>query len=404
MASATLMTRKDGSRYYRIRYTKSKETEYQMIWDIPKGYTSPTKIQAELKRVVVQFEQDCNAGKILTKKQKKELERKQAEEDAKIQTVRQYAERVFMPGITIRSSENTRSSYQTALNKHILPVIGNRKITEVTAADINALLLNYQSDGAAVASVVKVYTIIQGLFKSAYMDDTIDRNIMDKVPRPRSRKDELISEEPEHFTAEETKYIFACLNSEPLKWQCYISLLMDTGMRRGEACGLQWDCVDLEGQTVRVKRTLNYTPGKGTYCDTPKSKQVRTIPIHESVCELLRQLLAEQKELYLLSGRNKDYAPKWVFTQDKTAEPMHPQSPTRYFSKFEERYGVEHFHPHKLRHTYASLGITNGADIASVAENLGHSDKAVTLRLYTHADEESKRKASDIVYKAINGN
>ena len=63
--------------------------------------------------------------------------------------------------------------------------------------------------------------------------------------------------------------------------------------------------------------------------------------------------------------------------------------------------GVQDLHPHKLRHSFASIAITNGADIASVSEKLGHTDKAVTLRMYTHADQESIRRASQIFRNAI---
>lgn len=80
---------------------------------------------------------------------------------------------------------------------------------------------------------------------------------------------------------------------------------------------------------------------------------------------------------------------------------MNPQTPTRYFKRFSQRYGIEDFHPHKLRHTFASIAITNGADVASVSEKLGHSDKAVTLRMYTHADQESIKRAGDIFRKAL---
>ena len=80
---------------------------------------------------------------------------------------------------------------------------------------------------------------------------------------------------------------------------------------------------------------------------------------------------------------------------------MHPQSPTRYLRKFSERYQIEDLHPHKLRHSFASVAITNGADIASVSEKLGHSDKAVTLRMYTHADQESMKRASNIFRNAL---
>ena len=91
----------------------------------------------------------------------------------------------------------------------------------------------------------------------------------------------------------------------------------------------------------------------------------------------------------------------YVFTQEASPEPMHPQSPTRYLKKFSERYGILDLHPHKLRHTFASVAITSGADVASVSEALGHSDKAVTLRMYTHADQESISKAAQIFREAI---
>ena len=78
-----------------------------------------------------------------------------------------------------------------------------------------------------------------------------------------------------------------------------------------------------------------------------------------------------------------------------------PQSPARYLQNFAKKYGVQDLHPHKLRHSFASIAITNGADIASVSEKLGHTDKAVTLRMYAHADQESIKRASQIFQDAI---
>ena len=69
--------------------------------------------------------------------------------------------------------------------------------------------------------------------------------------------------------------------------------------------------------------------------------------------------------------------------------------------KLSAKCGVPDLHPHKLRHTFASIAITNGADVASVSEKLGHSDKAITLRMYTHADQESIRRASQIFRDAL---
>lgn len=198
--------------------------------------------------------------------------------------------------------------------------------------------------------------------------------------------------EAESYTAGELKYILDCLEHEPLKWRAYMSLLIDTGLRRGEACGLKWECVDLDDGKLTIAGNLCYTPTKGVYLDTPKSGKSRTVDIAPGVAVLLRQLRQEQAA----SGLSP-----FVFNQEGSPEPMHPQSPTRYMKKFAARYGVADLHPHKLRHSFASVAITNGADVASVSEKLGHADKSTTLRMYTHADEESVKRAGDIFRQAL---
>ena len=194
------------------------------------------------------------------------------------------------------------------------------------------------------------------------------------------------------YTLEELRYILKCLDNEPLKWQTYINLLADTGMRRGEASGLMWSDIDFKEGIITIKRNLQFSPGKGIYTTTPKNGKMRTVDVGDKVLRLLMMLRQEQSEKCIS---------KYVFTQEGLAEPMHPTSPTHYFKVFSKKYEVEDFHPHKLRHTMASLAITNGADVVSVSARLGHSDSAVTLRMYAHANEESKRRAGDIFRNAI---
>ena len=116
------------------------------------------------------------------------------------------------------------------------------------------------------------------------------------------------------------------------------------------------------------------------------------VDVGPDVLALLKHLREEQAQSCIS---------KWCFTQEGTAEPMHPQSPTRYFQKFGKRYNVKDFHPHKLRHSSASIAIVHGADVVSVSERLGHSDTAVTLRMYAHANEESIRRAGQTVRDAL---
>jgi len=329
---------------------------------------------------------------VVSRAEQKECDLQQKREAAKVQTLRQYGETVFMPAKSVTMSENGRCAYQGNLNHWVYPALGDIKMPDITPANISALLLSMQSEGRAHATCVKVYTILHSLFKMAYMSDVVMINPMDKVERPKPRKGELKDRDVEAYTTEEVQRIFAALENEPLKWRVLLRLLIDTGIRRGECCGLQWKDIDFQASAITICGNLCYTPQKGIYLDTPKSGKVRTIDVDPEIIGLLRQLRLEQTS-HTISP--------YVFTQQNSPEPMHPQSPARYMKKFSERYNVPGLHPHKLRHTFASIAITNGADVASVSEKLGHSDKAVTLRMYTHADQESMRRASQIFRDAL---
>ncbi len=393
MASIKEMETKDGKRFFLIRVSRGMgHSPYQKRWYWPDGWARRTA-EREVKKAAAEFERACAAGEVLNRDQAKEKAAHEAAEAEKLRTVRQYANGVFMPMKETVLTENSRSTYQMFLDRHILPVIGDMLLVDVTPAIIQKLLLDFQRSGKAHATAVKLYNILNGLFSMAFMDDSIPLSPMLKVKRPTSRKDEAPPEEgSKAMTIQELRSALSCIKQEPLKWQAYINLAADTGARRGELCGLQWTDIDWKAGTMTIRRNLQYTPQKGIYVATPKNGKTRFVDIGPETLTLLRQLRAEQSASCMS---------KWVFTQDGTPEPMHPQTPTRYFRTIGKRYGIEDFHPHKLRHTSASIAITNGADVVSVSERLGHSDTAVTLRMYAHANEESIRRAGQIVRDAL---
>lgn len=403
MPSTRKMTTKSGKVFYEISVSRGRgKSRLTRRWYAPEGW-SKKAIERELAAVSAEFERQCDAGEAISRAEQHEKDAReaaeaaakaaqQAAEAAKILTLRQYGERVFMPAKAVTMSENGRSSYQNCLDRRIYPVLGDMKMPEITPAQISALLLDIQAQGKAHATVIKTYTILHTLFKMAYLGDMIDRNPMDKVERPKPRKDEVKASEPAAYTAEEVKRLLATLKDEPLKWQALIRLLIDTGIRRGECCALKWQNVNFKTGEIRIAGNLCYTAAKGVYLDTPKSGRVRVVYASDDTMALLRQLRIEQA---------KKAVSAFVFTKEGCPEPMHPQSPTRYLKKLSDRSGIPDLHPHKLRHTFASIAITNGADVASVSEVLGHSDKAVTLRMYTHADQESMKRAAAITQEAI---
>ena len=392
MASTRKRTTKDGQIFYEIRVSRGRGKSYLTTrWYPPEGWGQKA-IERTLAKEASEFERRCREGEVVSRAEQKESDLRQKREATKIQTLRQYGEAVFMPAKGVTMSENGRCAYQGNLNHWIYPALGNLKMPDITPANISALLLSMQSDGKAHATCVKVYTILHSLFKMAYMADVISANPMDKVERPKPRKGEIKDKDVEAYTIDEVQRIFNALEHEPLKWRTLMRLLIDTGIRRGECCGLQWKDIDSRARTITIRGNLCYTPQKGIYLDTPKSGKVRTIDVDPEIIGLLQQLRLEQAGHAIST---------YVFTQQDSPEPMHPQSPARYMQKFSKKYDVPGLHPHKLRHTFASIAIINGADIASVSEKLGHSDKAVTLRMYTHADQESIKRASQIFRDAL---
>lgn len=396
MASVTKKETKSGKLYYEIRCHVSREKgTITRRWYVPDGW-SEKAIQRELAKISAQLDRQCKDGEIVSRAERKaqeaEAQRLAEIEAAKIVTLRQYCERVFMPALAVTAAENTRSGFQSCLDLRIYPALGNCPMRDISAAQINSFLLNLQASGLSHATVVKYYTLLNLIFKSAYMDDTIEITPMLKVQRPKPTKAEGKKTEVEAYTATELQYILACLDREPLKWQAYMQLLIDTGIRRGECCALQWSDIDFASGTVTISRSAGYTAQAGIYTTTPKNGKKRSFDISDDVIHLLRKLRSEQAQKAVS---------KWVFTQDGTAEMMHPQSPDRFMQNFAKRNGIDHLHPHKLRHSFASVAITSGADIASVSEKLGHSDKAVTLRLYTHADAESIKRAGNVFRNAL---
>lgn len=423
MASTRLLKAKDGRPYYEIRCHKRGRGEKTMRWYVPEGW-SKRAIEQELPRQVAAFEQKFLNGEVLTrteeadKRAAEEAERAAAEaERAKLKTFRQYAEGVFLPAKAVEVSENTKASYKSNLELYAFQTLGDVLLTEISPAMITNLLLDHLKNHSH-ASTIKLYNILNGLFEMAFLDDSIQISPMLKVKRPKLPKDEKGNDETlKALDANGLSKVYSCVANEPTKWQVFIALAADTGCRRGELCALAWNDINMEDGMITIRRNLQYTPGKGVYFTTPKSGKTRQVDIGEDTVALLRRWKKEQTKICVCKyvfNPEKSNQYKHMKEEDKKTHkkkgrkplpiepmPMSPQSPTRYFKIFGDRYGIPDFHPHLLRHTSASVAITNGADVASVSARLGHADPSTTMRMYTHANEESIRRAGQVVRDAL---
>jgi len=143
-------------------------------------------------------------------------------------------------------------------------------------------------------------------------------------------------------------------------------LLARTGMRVGEALGLQWGDIDFAGRFIEVKRS--WTKGRIT---TPKGGKKRAVDMSLQLTEVLKfytQALTSENLFTNLFGNLIDLD-NWR---------------RRVFQKALKKADLRKVRIHDLRHTYATLRISKGDNIADVSKQLGHHSVKLTMDVYYH--------------------
>jgi integrase len=159
-------------------------------------------------------------------------------------------------------------------------------------------------------------------------------------------------------------------------------LLLVSGLRRGELCGLQ--CGDLEPLqgTLTVRRQLVVEdPGSRVRVKPPKSHNgVRTLVLDPVTLDLLGPLTAGPPSRYMFAGR--------------TGRPIRPNNLTDRFNQLAVAAQVRPIGPHQIRHLIASSLLDAGYGVHEVAERLGH-DPATLMRYYTRVSAARRLQATD---------
>lgn len=159
-----------------------------------------------------------------------------------------------------------------------------------------------------------------------------------------------------------------------------INRLIATGARRGEIMGLYWEHVDWENHRLYLCENRVYTPQSDAISTTLKTGKNRYVFVAPSVMDLLARWQAEQDKFFQFLG----ITPSGYVMTAENEQPMHPDSPTDWLAKFVMRHGLPPIHPHKFRHTKASLLISEVVDILTILKQLGYAKVSTALDIYSH--------------------
>ena len=179
------------------------------------------------------------------------------------------------------------------------------------------------------------------------------------------------------------------------------AVAIGVGLRRGEALGLRWIDVDLDGGTLRVEQSVQRVDGKLRFAPPKTARSRRTIPLPSVCVAALRVHRAVQNAERLGAGLAwHDFG--LVFTTS-IGTPIEPRNLNRSFDALCARAGIRRVRVHDLRHTCASLLLAQGVAPRVVMEILGHSQLAVTMNIYSHVLPAVEREAADRMNAALSG-
>jgi integrase len=225
----------------------------------------------------------------------------------------------------------------------------------------------------------------------------------------RARKWKLISHNPakdasapspqrvrvKNFDAGQVEKLLAAARRDPETY-AITALFLACGLRRSELLGLAWDCVDLDGAILTIRRTVVEVGHAAVLREHTKTDgSERTIAIPAALVDLLREQKTRVQATALKWGKGYRRGPLFVFP-GLAGEPMSPQGLTLRMRQVMRRARVEGLSPcHAWRHTSATALIHAGQNIKTVQTRLGHSTPAITMALYVHPAEEADRSAAE---------
>ena len=221
-------------------------------------------------------------------------------------------------------------------------------------------------------------------------------NPCSRVVLPKNKRKEAV-----YLDEEQATQLLHALENESVQHQVIVKLLLFTGMRRGELCGLEWKDIDFERAVISVRRSSLYLSGKGVFEDETKNEtSERCMKVSDDVIAMLRIWRAEQAKERLRLGDQWQNSDR-LFTAWNGA-PIRPDVITAWFHKFVTKNGLPPIHIHSLRHTNATLLIAAGTNLTTVAARLGHANTTTTSKIYAHAirsaDEAAAEALQDILH------
>jgi integrase len=258
---------------------------------------------------------------------------------------------------------------------YIIADLGKVWLDKLTPQQVQAFYTRELEKGLSSKVVHEIHGVLHLALKNAVRWGMVSRNVCDLVSPPR-----IVSREVVPLSVDQARGLMKHLRGH--RFEVLLTMAVVTGMRRGELLALRWADIDFDRQRLRVLHSVNFLAGYGYVEGKPKTAAgKRGINLPAFLIEMLQQHRAQQAALQETTEYWEDH--DLVFP-NLSGGYLHPNHLGEAFRKLLQDAGLPPLRFHDLRHSAATILLAQGVNIKVIQELLGHSDIAITLRVYGH--------------------
>ena len=301
----------------------------------------------------------------------------------------------------------TYARYLGILNTRILPYFSKFKLDKIKPTDIMKFYDMLENDTQirrlknnkgerltkplSQKTILEHHRLLRAMLHKAVYWQLIVNNPAERVQPPKARKPKR-----KYYDDEQCKILLENLETQEIKYKVAIIITIFTGVRLGELMGLEWSDIDLKNGIININKSSQYLSEKGVFTKAPKTESsIRDVAIPDFIVSLLEEYKLWYDEQKSIVGDFWHESNK-LFVQDD-GKPIHPSTISKWFEQFVKKIGLPVINFHGLRHTNATLLISQQVDVATVSARLGHAQITTTYNFYVHPLKSHDRTAGNVL-------
>jgi integrase len=304
-------------------------------------------------------------------------------------TVGEWVERWLRDDVKPNLSANTYAQYETMWRVHAAPFLSSTSLQKVDVPHVERLYTTLRERGVSSAVLQRVAAVMSRAIEVAIRRRKyFNGNPFAIVEKPKHRYKEARVLD----VAEACRFVVAAQGD---RYEALWVVLLTSGLRLGEALGLEWADVDLDRGSLAVRQAVSEVRGPSRVGALKTRGSRRRIELGAlAVAALRRRKTAVESEAH---------GSKFIFTTTTGGHPKRSPLRQRHFAPVCQAAGITGLTIHGLRHSMTSLALADGISPKVIAERLGHSTVRLTQDRYQHVLPGLQRRAAEAIDALLKG-